>query len=235
MKSIRCLLVDDEDLALDILELYINRLDGFDIVGRCNNAYEAACFLQNNSVDLVFLDIQMPKLNGMEWIRNLANNRPHVIFSTAFERFALESYDVNAIDYLLKPFSYERFEKAAHKAQNMIQRDQLSSSEEEFINIRSERKLYKIAVNDILFIHSLSNYYKIVTTNKKIVAYGSLSSLENELPTSKFLRIHRSYLVAVNKIEAISGTSVILQHEKLPVGKKYRDKVENLYCCPHNL
>jgi DNA-binding LytR/AlgR family response regulator len=228
MKSIRCLLVDDEDLALDILELYINRLDGFDIAGRCNNAYEAADFLQNNSVDLVFLDIQMPKLNGMEWIKNLAN-RPHVIFSTAFDRFALESYDVNAIDYLLKPFSYERFEKAAHKAQDIIHRDQLPSTEEEFINIRSERRLYKIAVNDILFIHSLSNYYKIVTTNKKIVAYGSLSSLENELPTSKFIRIHRSYLVAINKIEAISGTSIILQHEKLPVGRKYRDKVENLY------
>lgn len=228
MKSIRCLLVDDEDLALDILELYINRLDGFYIAGRCNNAYEAADFLQNNSVDLVFLDIQMPKLNGMEWIKNLAN-RPHVIFSTAFDRFALESYDVNAIDYLLKPFSYERFEKAAHKAQDIIQRDQLVPTEEEFINIRSERRLYKIAVNDILFIHSLSNYYKIVTKDKKIIAYGSLSAMENELPAAKFLRIHRSYLVAINKIEAISGTSVILQHEKLPVGKKYRDKVENLY------
>ena len=228
MKSISCLLVDDENLALDILELYINRLDGFDIAGRCNNAYEAADFLQNNSVDLVFLDIQMPKLNGMEWIKNLTV-RPHVIFSTAFERFALESYDVNAIDYLLKPFSYERFEKAALKAQDIIQRDQLAPTEEEFINIRSERRLYKIAVNDILFIHSLSNYYKIVTKDKKIIAYGSLSAMENELPAAKFLRIHRSYLVAINKIEAISGTSVILQHDKLPVGKKYRDKVENLY------
>lgn len=228
MKFINCLLVDDEDLALDIIELYINRLDGFYIAGRCNSAYEAADFLQNNSVDLVFLDIQMPKLNGMEWIKNLAV-RPHVIFITAFERFALESYDVNAIDYLLKPFSYERFEKAAHKAQDIIQRNQLPPAEEEFINIRSERRLYKIAVNDILFIHSLSNYYKIVTKDKKIVAYGSLSSMENELPAAKFLRIHRSYLVAINKIEAISGSSVILQHDKLPVGKKYRDKVENLY------
>ncbi len=228
MKSINCLLVDDEDLALDVLELYINRLDGFSIAGRCNNAYEAADFLQNNSVDLVFLDIEMPRINGMDWIKNLSD-RPHVIFSTAFERFALESYDVNAIDYLLKPFSYERFEKAVLKAQAIIQRDQSVPTEEEFINIRSERRLYKIAVNDILFIHSLSNYHKIVTKDKKIIAYGSLSSMENDLPAAKFLRIHRSYLVAINKIEAISGTSVILQHEKLPVGKKYREKVESLY------
>lgn len=228
MKSIRCLLVDDEELALDIIEMYINRLDSFEVAGRCSNAQEATSFLQTDSVDLVFLDIQMPKLNGMEWMKSLVK-RPKVIFITAYDKFALESYDVDAVDYLLKPVSFERFEKAANKAKERIERERLLVVEEEFINVRSERKLYKIAVNEILYIHSLSNYYKIVTSTKKIVAYGSLSSLENELPASKFLRIHRSYLVAINKIEAISGTSVILSGEKLPVGRNYRNAVESLY------
>jgi len=229
MKPINCLLVDDEDLALDILELYLNRLEGFNISKRCNNVFEADKYLKDNVVDLIFLDIQMPKLNGMEWIKKL-DNKPSIIFCTAFDQFALESYDVNAIDYLLKPFSYERFEKAARKAQEkIIGNHQLNASKEEFVNIRSERKIYKIAVNDILFIHSIGNYYKIVTKDKKIMAYGSLTSLEKELSQSNFLRIHKSYMVAVNKIVAISGTSVILPNDKLPVGRKYREIVEKLY------
>lgn len=229
MNKISCLLVDDEELALDVLEHYMESLDDFQVVKRCNNVFEADKYLKDNVVDLIFLDIQMPKLNGMEWIKKL-DNKPYVIFCTAFDQFALESYDVNAIDYLLKPFSYERFEKAARKAQEKISSNhQLNALKVEFVNIRSERKIYKIAVNDILFIHSIGNYYKIVTKDKKIMAYGSLSSLEKELSQSNFLRIHRSYLVAVSKIVAISGTFVILPNDKLPVGRKYREIVEKLY------
>jgi len=229
MNPIRCLLVDDEELALDVLEIYLDRLEGFEVAGRCTNALEASSFLNENPVDLVFLDIQMPKLNGMEWIKSLAIP-PKVIFCTAFSNFALESYEVNAIDYLLKPVSFERFEKAVGKAADIIRKEQRLADlkEEEFISIKSERRFYKIPINSILYIHSLSNYYQVVTPDKKIIVYGSLSALENKLSANQFIRIHRSYLVAINKIEAISSTFILLEGKKIPVGRKYRDSVEAL-------
>jgi len=228
MNIVNCLLIDDEELALDILEMYLNRMNGFEVAGRCTNIQEASTFMEMHPVDLLFLDIQMPKLNGMEWIKSLPNP-PKVIFCTAFDRFALESYEVNAVDYLLKPVSFERFEKAALKAAELIFMEQQQSVKEEFITVRSDRKQYKIAVNEILYIQGLSNYYKIVTQDKKIVAYGSLTSLENELPASQFIRIHRSYLVSKIKIESISSNSVFLNGQTLPIGRNYRTEVEALY------
>jgi Response regulator of the LytR/AlgR family len=152
-------------------------------------------------------------------------------FCTAFDRFAVESYEVNAVDYLLKPISFERFEKAVLKAAEIInlERDKIVSNKDEFITVRSERKLYKIAVDEIIYIHSLSNYYKIVTPDKRIVVYGSLSALENKLPSSQFIRIHRSYLVAMKRIEAVSNTSVLISGKELPVGRKYKSSIETLY------
>ena len=165
----------------------------------------------------------------MEWIKSLAIP-PKVIFCTAFSNFALESYEVNAIDYLLKPVSFERFEKAVGKAADIIHKEQRLADlkEEEFISIKSERRFYKIPINSILYIHSLSNYYQVVTPEKKIIVYGSLSALENKLSANQFIRIHRSYLVAINKIEAISSTFILLEGKKIPVGRKYRDSVEAL-------
>ncbi len=229
MNPIRCLLVDDEELALDVLEIYLDRLEGFEVAGRCTNALEASSFLNENPVDLVFLDIQMPMLNGMEWIKSLPIP-PKVIFCTAFSNFALESYEVNTIDYLLKPVSFERFEKAVGKAADIIRKEQRLADlkEEEYISIKSERRFYKIPINSILYIHSLSNYYQVVTSEKKIIVYGSLSALENKLSANQFIRIHRSYLVAINKIEAISSTFILLDGKKIPVGRKYRDSVEAL-------
>ena len=228
MKTIHCLLVDDEKLALDVLELYIQKLDYLEIEGRCSSAEEASLFLEQHHVDLIFLDIQMPKCNGMEWMKSL-ENKPKVIFCTAFDRFAVESYDVDAVDYLLKPISFDRFQKAVQKAKDIIQKDQINDKTEEFINVRSDRKVYKIAINDILYIHSISNYYQIIMADRTSIAYGSLSSLENQLMASKFLRIQRSYIVAIDKIEAASGTSVIINKQVLPVGKHYREIVENLF------
>lgn len=220
--------MDDEDLALDVLELYLQRLSGFQVSKRCNDVFEATEYLKCHPADVVFLDIQMPGINGMEWLKGL-EYKPLVIFCTAFDQFALESYDVEAIDYLLKPFSFERFEKSTLKLKEKLFGRASSAEKEEFINIRSERKTFRIAVDDILYIHSLSNYYKIVTTNKKIIAYGSLASLEKEFPKERFIRIHRSYLVAKNKIQAFSGNVVVLPNGNLPVGRKYRDAVEKLY------
>lgn len=227
MKKIRCLLVDDEHLALEILELYCSKIDYLDVVGTCKNADEAAFFLQHNKVDLLLLDIQMPRLNGMEWYKNLSS-KPLVIFCTAFQHFAVESYEVNAIDYLLKPFSLERFNKAIEKTKEIIEKKTNKETIEQSIFVRSDRKEIRVKIDDILFIQSMSNYYVVTTTEKKIIGYGSISTLESTLQAFNFIRIHRSYLVAKNKIGAIATNSIIVSTYELPIGRNYRKNIENI-------
>lgn len=227
MKKIRCLLVDDEHLALEILELYCSKIDYLDVVGTCKNADEAAFFLQHNKVDLLLLDIQMPRLNGMEWYKNLSS-KPLVIFCTAFQHFAVESYEVNAIDYLLKPFSLERFNKAIEKTKEIIEKKTNQETIEQSIFVRSDRKEIRVKIDDILFIQSMSNYYVVTTTEKKIIGYGSISTLESTLQAFNFIRIHRSYLVAKNKIETIATNSIIVSTYELPIGRNYRKNIENI-------
>lgn len=227
MKKIRCLLVDDEHLALEILELYCSKIDYLDVVGTCKNADEAAFFLQYNKVDLLLLDIQMPRLNGMEWYKNLSS-KPLVIFCTAFQHFAVESYEVNAIDYLLKPFSLERFNKAIEKTKEIIEKKTNQETIEQSIFVRSDRKEIRVKIDDILFIQSMSNYYVVTTTEKKIIGYGSISTLESTLQAFNFIRIHRSYLVAKNKIGTIATNSIIVSTYELPIGRNYRKNIENI-------
>ena len=227
MKKIRCLLVDDEHLALEILELYCSKIDYLDVVGTCKNADEAAFFLQHNKVDLLLLDIQMPRLNGMEWYKNLSS-KPLVIFCTAFQHFAVESYEVNAIDYLLKPFSLERFNKAIEKTKEIIEKKTNQETIKQSIFVRSDRKEIRVKIDDILFIQSMSNYYVVTTTEKKIIGYGSISTLESTLQAFNFIRIHRSYLVAKNKIGTIATNSIIVSTYELPIGRNYRKNIENI-------
>lgn len=227
MKKIRCLLVDDEHLALEILELYCSKIDYLDVVGTCKNADEAAFFLQHNKVDLLLLDIQMPRLNGMEWYKNLSS-KPLVIFCTAFQHFAVESYEVNAIDYLLKPFSLERFNKAIEKTKEIIEKKTNQETIEQSIFVRSDRKEIRVKIDDILFIQSMSNYYVVTTTEKKIIGYGSISTLESTLQAFNFIRIHRSYLVAKNKIGTIATNSIIVSTYELPIGRNYRKNIDNI-------
>ncbi len=227
MKKIRCLLVDDEHLALEILELYCSKIDYLDVVGTCKNADEAAFFLQHNKVDLLLLDIQMPRLNGMEWYKNLSS-KPLVIFCTAFQHFAVESYEVSAIDYLLKPFSLERFNKAIEKTKEIIEKKTNQETIEQSIFVRSDRKEIRVKIDDILFIQSMSNYYVVTTTEKKIIGYGSISTLESTLQAFNFIRIHRSYLVAKNKIGTIATNSIIVSTYELPIGRNYRKNIENI-------
>lgn len=227
MKKIRCLLVDDEHLALEILELYCSKIDYLDVVGTCKNADEAAFFLQHNKVDLLLVDIQMPRLNGMEWYKNLSS-KPLVIFCTAFQHFAVESYEVNAIDYLLKPFSLERFNKAIEKTKEIIEKKTNQETIEQSIFVRSDRKEIRVKIDDILFIQSMSNYYVVTTTEKKIIGYGSISTLESTLQAFNFIRIHRSYLVAKNKIGTIATNSIIVSTYELPIGRNYRKNIENI-------
>lgn len=221
--------MDDEELALDVLEHYISRLEGFEVAKRCCDVFEANRFLEESPVDLIFLDIQMPKLNGMDWIKRL-ENKPCVVFCTAFEQFALESYEVDAVDYLLKPFSFERFEKAALKAKQRIEVKYLQKkSDKQYLTIHSERMIHKVSMDDILYIQGLSNYYIVVTKDKRFIAYGSLAALEKRLPSESFLRIHKSYIVSTGQVKAVSGNMVVVGQVELPVGRKYKAIVEKSF------
>jgi DNA-binding LytR/AlgR family response regulator len=229
-KKIICLAVDDEPPALDVLKKFINSVYTLELAGTCLDAVEAINFLQANPVDLIFLDIKMPELLGTDLIRSL-KNPPKVIFTTAFRKYAVEGFELDAVDYLLKPISFERFLKAVNKVLQLnITAPQISSQSNTqqkepastFLYFRTDRKMVKIFFEDILFVESLKDYIKIVTTSKTIVTKYVLSELEDVLPTIDFLRIHKSYIVAINKIESYNADSIQVANRELPIGRFYK-------------
>lgn len=234
MNKIRCLVVDDEELARTLLENYIGRLPHLELVGQCKDPLEAMQVLQNESVDILFLDIQMPGLTGVEFLRTL-KIRPVVIFTTAYPDYALEGYTLDVIDYLLKPFSFERFVQAVNKAGEMLRLKAGNGNpapavpEEEpardFILVKSEHKIHRIKYDDILYIESMREYVAYHTPNGRILSLNSLKSLEEELPAGRFLRIHKSYIVAMDKIDTLEGNLLHVGKEKLPIGASYREEV----------
>jgi DNA-binding LytR/AlgR family response regulator len=223
---INCLIVDDEPIArIGMLE-YIEQVDFLYPVAACKNAIEASAALQHNPVDLVFLDIQMPKLTGIEFLKNLPNPPP-VIFTTAFPEYAIEGYELNVLDYLLKPISFERFFKAVVKAQAFLNQRSKTDTKtaEPYFFIKSNQKLEKIYIDDILFIEALSNYVILHTSTKKHIVYMSFKGIESQLPAGLFLKIHKSFIVAVSAIQTIDNDEVILQGYTLPISKSYRSSV----------
>jgi DNA-binding LytR/AlgR family response regulator len=234
MKKIICLLVDDEPPALDILKNYIAAVSSLELAGTCSNAVEALNVLQEQTIDLLFLDIQMPYLLGTDLIRTL-KKPPKVIFTTAYRKFAIEGFELDAVDYLLKPISFERFLKAVNKVMETsfklsdnyeLNTDQQNNSQNAFINLRADRKNLKIPLDDILYVESLKDYIKVVTTAKNIITKQSISSLEEILPANNFLRIHRSFIVAVNKIESFTADTIEIAKHELPISRMYRHEVE---------
>ncbi|MDB5143215.1 MAG: response regulator transcription factor [Mucilaginibacter sp.] len=232
---INCLVVDDEPIARSGMLEYIEQVDFLHAVAVCKNAIEASTALQNNCVDLVFLDIQMPKITGIDFLKNLTDP-PFVIFTTAFPEYAIEGYELNILDYLLKPISFERFFKAVVKAQahlNLkVRHDEVTAAP--YFFIKSNQKLEKIFIDDILYIEALSNYVILYTKNKKHIIYMSFKGIESQLPKNLFLKIHKSFIVAVNAIQTIDNNEVILANHILPISKSYRslvmDRVEkNLF------
>jgi DNA-binding LytR/AlgR family response regulator len=242
-RKISCLLVDDEPPALEILKKYVDAVAALELTATANNAIEALNILQTKSVDLIFLDIQMPQLLGTDLLRTL-KRAPRVIFTTAHRKFAIESYDLDAVDYLLKPISFERFLKAVNKVLDNLPAhsrtpDSPSSTApapapepaqgprpEAFIHIRADRKTLQIALDDILYIESIRDYIKVVTRDKTIVSKQSLSALEETLPAGAFLRIHRSYIVALSKIESYTSELIGIGRQELPISRMYRLEVE---------
>lgn len=236
MSKINCLVVDDEELARDLLENYIGRLPHLALLGKCRDPFEALNVLSSQQVDLLFLDIQMPGMTGMEFMRTL-KNKPLVIFTTAYSEFAIESYNVDATDYLLKPFSFERFVQAVNKATDLLalRKAALGSptpsvqttvpAAKDFILVKSEHKVHRLRFEDISYIEGMREYVAYHTPNGRILSLNSLKGLEEELPADQFLRIHKSYIVAMGKISAIEGNQVVIGKEKLPIGASYREVV----------
>ena len=231
--KIHCLIIDDEPMAREILKQHIAGVEALELVGTCNNAVDAISFLKEHDVDLLFLDIQMPQLPGTNFLRTL-KNPPKVIFTTAYRKYAIEGFELDAVDYILKPISFERFLKAVNKVlQVKIITQQASHPKENpaeitssFLYFRADRKMVKIFIHDILFIESLKSYIKIVTTNKTIITKYVLSTLEEMLPGRGFIRIHKSYIVAINKIDSYNNHSIQIAKHELPIGRLYKYNVE---------
>ena len=232
---IQTLIIDDEPLALDVLETYITKMPDLKLVGRCSNAIEANDFLRKNQVDLIFLDIQMPQITGIEFIRSLPKP-PKVIFTTAYSQYALEGFELNAVDYLLKPISFDRFLKAVNKALDTGYKQETETEVPEdgpdFIFVKADKKLIRLKYSEIQYVEGLKDYVIIKTDTGRIITLQTMKSLEEKLPQPTFMRIHRSYIVNLEKINAVVGNMVEVtekgQPKLLPVGKNYREELEKV-------
>ena len=229
--KIRCLLVDDEPLALEVLQSHISNSNGLEIAGICKNALEALDILHKKQVDLIFLDIKMPTLLGTEFLKSLSNP-PKVIFVTAYREFAMDGFELDAIDYLLKPVSFEKFLKALSKVKRLMGHDYIIQAEESrknpeaFVYMKVDKSMQKVFVNEILYVESRRDYVKIfLSTGKSFLAKQSISSMINLLSEQSFLRVHRSFLVSVDKITGYNNNDIQLGSLEIPIGKLYKLQV----------
>jgi DNA-binding LytR/AlgR family response regulator len=224
----KCLVIDDEPLAAELLQSYIGTVPELELIAVCSNALEAAAILRRQSIDVLFLDIQMPQLTGLEFLRTLSHP-PAVIFTTAYREYAVEGFELDATDYLVKPVSLERFLKAVQK---LLKRELASPStdtkgQEPYVYYRVNRQQVKVFLKDILWIESQKDYIKLVLEGgKTLITYQRISYAEEALPSSLFIRIHRSFIAARKKITAFKGDEVFIKEQALPVGNSYKQKVQ---------
>lgn len=229
--KIRCLLIDDEPPALKILARYINDIAALEIVAQCNNALEAIEVLRQKKVDVIFLDIKMPRIIGTEFFRNLAHP-PKVIFVTAYREYAVDGFELDAVDYLVKPVSFERFLKAVTKLNRILGSEMTTTSIEPvpsagaFVYVKMDKGMNKIFVNEIKYIESCKDFVKIfLNDGKKLLVKQSISSIENLLSEHKFLRVHRSYIISLDKVSGYNGLSIKLKDSEIPIGRLYKQAV----------
>lgn len=215
MMNIRCLIIDDEPSSQNVLKSFIQKIDYLEYVDVCNNALEALEFLKNNPIDLLFLDINMPHLSGIDFYKSL-KNPPKVIFTTAYSAYALEGFELDAVDYLLKPFSFERFLKAVSKVK------ELNDYKIEYVFIKSDKKIHQLKIDDIYFIESLGDYIKVHLKNNLLITYKPLKLIYNSLPKSTFIQVHKSFIVNKNKLDYLEGNVVSINSNKIPLGEKYK-------------
>lgn len=227
MSKIRCLLVDDEPPAIELLEKYASLIDQLEIVGTCHSAIKAFDLLKDKAIDLIFLDIQMPVLNGIDFIKTL-KNPPAIILTTAYRKYALDGYDLNIIDYLLKPIAFDRFLKAVDRYRERMtplrNENQPVPTEPAFIFCNVNRTRHKVILDDILYIESLKDYVRVHSKTNTLIVKGNIGSFMKQLPSNRFARIHRSYAVALSHISSYSNSEVHINDKSLPIGISYRDE-----------
>ncbi len=221
--SIRCIIVDDEPLSRDVLNTYVSDHPDLELVGTCKDAFDAMSALESRQVDLVFLDINMPKLSGINFYKSL-NQKPNVIFTTAYPEFAVEGFELNAIDYLLKPFSFERFVQAVNKVKEKIRTSE-GSANEGHIMLKADKKMYKINYADILYFESLGDYVKVHINDKVLIVTITLKKLLEELPGDLFLRTHKSYIISKQKIEYVEGNQIKIGEKMIGIGQSFKEEV----------
>lgn len=233
---LKCIAVDDEPLALDIIADYVAKVPFLELVKRTESAIEAMQIVQEGNIDLVFLDIQMPELTGIQFLK-IAGNKASYILTTAYSQYALESYDLNVSDYLLKPIAFDRFYKAVEKVRNQRQKQDspaavvpepvaapvATPSIQDFIFVKTEHKIQKIELDDILYIEGLKDYISIFTKNERVITLQNMKKMEETLPKKDFIRVHKSYIIAVDKIESIERSRIAIAGKTIPVGDTYRD------------
>ena len=226
MKKLSCIIVDDEPIARKILQEFVEQIPFIDLQGKFENAMKTEAYLRNNAADIIFLDIEMPKISGLQLLQKI-NIESMVILTTAFPQYALEGYELDIIDYLLKPFAFSRFLKAVHKAKDYYQMKTKTTGTlaPSYIFIKSEKRIEKIELNEILYAESIGNYVSVYTERKKIIAYLTMKSLESQLPSDDFIKIHQSYLVNCSKIDAIEGNEIKIMGKSLPMSRNYREMV----------
>jgi DNA-binding LytR/AlgR family response regulator len=220
---ISCIAIDDEPLALDLLKRYIAKIYFLELKGTFTDPFEAKKLIETSAIDIIFLDIQMPDINGIEFSKTLASKDTAVIFTTAFSEYAVEGFNVDAIDYLVKPIEYDRFLKSVYKAKEYI--DYISNQElqDGYIFVKSDYQMVKINLKDILFIEGLDDYIKIHLLQKSVLTLMTLKTISQKLPAKEFIRVHRSYIVPVSKIENISKSKIKIMDKEIPIGVSYSE------------
>lgn len=236
--KLKCIIVDDEDLARGIIELYLKDVDFIEVVASCSSAMEALNYLNTNKIDIIFLDINMPKIDGLTFIKTL-KSMPKIIITTAYREFAVEGFELDVVDYLCKPFSFERFLLAINKTVTRINSEQNQQIEtenskketiqnQEAIFIKSDKKSYRINLDEILFIEADGDYVKIITSEKSFTTYMNLKDIEKLLPQKLFPRVHRSFIVSITKIDSVEGNQIKIGKSIIPIGRNFKENFMSL-------
>jgi two-component system, LytTR family, response regulator len=223
--KIKCIIIDDEPLAVKVIKNHLKEFQNMELIAAFNTPIAALPIIEQNDVDVIFLDINMPKMSGLEFLKTL-KNKPHIVITTAYREYAVESFDLDVLDYLVKPIPFGRFLKAINKITNQLQLEKEITKEhflkeDAFIFLKVDKKLMKIKLKDILYIESLKDYIKVITKLGDYLVHKSMTSISEELPSENFLRIHRSFTIAINKITAIEGNSVEIANRRIPMGRNY--------------
>ena len=230
-KKTRCLIIDDEPLAIKLINTHLSRLDSFEVVAECRDALRAVEILKREKVDLMFLDINMPEITGLEFLRSIPNP-PYVIITTAYREYAIEGYDLDVVDFLLKPISFERFLKAINRYCNRARPDNTKNGNthtandiQKFIYLQDGKNVYKVLCNDIFYFEGYGEYVKVYTSVKTFLVRETLSDFESKLPENSFIRIHKSYIINLDKVTGFSTIHVLMKDVEIPIGRIFRDKV----------